>query len=405
MDVDGGHIDTCGANIQLYYSNNTEAQKFKLIPINIIENNTYEIETKIDSNKVIDISGGLTNNYQNAQIWNADNVNQQRFIFDALTYDTYKIVAKHSNKALTADLSNNNVYQLEYSGNDNQKWKIKEIGNGYYEIISMANGLVLELEGSSAQNGQNIRVYSPNGKEKQKFKFISGYRKFFTKGNYGKSGLYYARDNRESELKYYKIGKGDKVLFATFSIHGFEDSYNHDGAELTYIAEEFKKYLVNNIEESIVNNWTIYIFPCLNPDGQNYGYTNDGPGRTTLYSLAPEHKGIDMNRNWSVGFTNEKSDRYYNGEEPFQAYEARSLREFIISRQGSKNILIDTHGWLNETLGDYELGQYYRKNYGLPKHIEAYGQGYLINWARFWLNYLKLKAMIRLYHGIMQKNI
>ena len=29
-------------------------------------------------------------------------------------------------------------------------------------------------------------------------------------------------------------------MFLTFSIHGFEDSYNNDGAELTYIAEKFK---------------------------------------------------------------------------------------------------------------------------------------------------------------------
>lgn len=382
MDVEGGHIDDCGANIQLYYSNDTDAQKFKLIPVNIIDNDTYEIETKINSNKVIDVSGGKKDNYQNVQIWNADNVNQQRFIFEAITNDIYKIVAKHSNKALTVDPNNGNVYQQDYNGNDTQKWKIKEVGYGYYNMVSVFNDLALDIDSGISQNGQNVRIYSQNGTDAQKFKFVEGFRKFYEEGSYGKSGLYYTGDNRASELKYYKIGKGDKVLFATFSIHGFEDSYNHDGAELTYIAEEFKKYLVNNIEESIVNNWTIYIFPCLNPDGQTYGYTNDGPGRTTLYSLASKHKGIDMNRNWSVGFTKDKSDRYYNGEEPFQAYEARCLREFILSHQGSKNILIDTHGWLNETLGDYDLGGYYRNSFGLPKHIGSYGQGYLINWVR-----------------------
>ena len=44
--------------------------------------------------------------------------------------------------------------------------------------------------------------------------------------------------------------------------------------------------------------------------------------------------------------------------------------------------MVDTHGWLNETIGDNELGAYYRNQFGLPSHINSYGSGYLINWAR-----------------------
>ena len=41
-----------------------------------------------------------------------------------------------------------------------------------------------------------------------------------------------------------------KKLFANFSIHGFEDSYNRDGQELTYIANEFYNYLKENITKT-----------------------------------------------------------------------------------------------------------------------------------------------------------
>lgn len=382
LDVANGCINNNGSNIGLYFNNGTNAQKFKLQPINIIENNTYEIETKIDSNKVIDISAGASNDGANTQIWNADNVNQQRFKFEAINSDTYKILAKHSNKALTVDTKNNNVYQSTYTGETNQQWQIKTAGQGYYNLVSKANGLALDVKNGTPNNGQNVWTYKSNGSNAQKFRFVTGFRKFYEEGTYGRSGLAIKGDWRGSNLKYYKIGKGPKSLFLTFSIHGFEDSYNNDGAELTYIAEEFKNYLYNNADESIINNWKIYIFPDLNPDGQKYGWTNNGPGRTTLYSAAPGNKGIDMNRNWSVGYNSEKSDRNYNGTEPFQSYEARALRDFLLNHQGDKNILVDTHGWLNETIGDYRLGGYYRNQFGLPTHIGTYGRGYLVNWAR-----------------------
>ena len=381
LDVSNGKIYNNGANVQLCYQNGTDAQKFKLEPINIIENNTYEIEAKIDSNKVLDVSAASIEDGANIQLWTADNVDQQRFIFEAINSDTYKILAKHSNKALTVD-ANKNVYQSTYTGEKNQQWQIKAIGEGYYNLISKENGLFLDVCNGQANNGQNVWTWQENGNNAQKFRFIAGIRKYYEEGTYGKSGLAIKGNWGNSNLKYYKIGKGSKSLFLTFAIHGFEDSYNNDGAELTYIAEEFKNYLLNNADDSIINNWKIYIFPDLNPDGQKYGWTNNGPGRTTLYSAAPENKGIDMNRNWSVGYKQEKGDRNYNGTEPFQSYETRALRDFLLSHQGEKNILVDTHGWLNETIGDYRLGGYYRKEFGLPTHIYTYGEGYLVNWAR-----------------------
>ena len=47
-----------------------------------------------------------------------------------------------------------------------------------------------------------------------------------------------------------------------------------------------------------------------------------------------------------------------------------------------RTIVIDLHGWLNETIGDSGLGSHYRAQYGMGTHISSYGGGYLINWAR-----------------------
>ena len=381
LDIAGGTTRSNGTNVQLYYSNNSDAQQFKLEHVNIVEKGTYEIETKLNSNMVVDVSGGSYDNGANVQLWTADNVNQQKFILEPQTDDVYIVRAKHSNKVLTVNTNTNNVYQLDYNGADNQKWIIREVGEGYYKLISKYNSLVLDVNIGYPINGQNIQVYSDNGTDSQKFRFVTGYRKFFEQGTYGTSGK---RQSGQGgyDLQYYKIGKGSKHLFTTFSIHGFEDYYWKDGSELTYMANQFKDYLNNNLSENLVNEWTIYIFPNLNPDGQYDGWTNNGPGRTTVYSNAPSHKGIDMNRGCSVGFQRLTSDRNYTGTAAFQAPEAAQLRDFILNHQGSSNVLIDVHGWLNETIGDSEVGSYYRSEFGISKHIKSYGNGYLVNWAR-----------------------
>ena len=89
-----------------------------------------------------------------------------------------------------------------------------------------------------------------------------------------------------------------------------------------------------------------------------------------------------MNRCFPVGYKSTKNKRNYNGEQPLQAFEAGALRDFILYYSGNENIVIDVHGWLNETIGDNWIGSFYRNEFGIKKHIYSYGNGYLINWAR-----------------------
>ena len=176
----------------------------------------------------------------------------------------------------------------------------------------------------------------------------------FEQGIYGQSGLKVKGDSRGQDLRYYKFGNGKNVFYATFALHGFEDLWNNDGKELTYIAERFKDYLIRIGKSNIFKDWTLYLFPQVNPDGTNHGWTNNGPGRTTLYSTAPGNRGIDLNRNFRAEGTEHTKftgDRNYNGERGFEAYEAKFLAEFIKATQSKngKNVLVDTHrmAWRN----------------------------------------------------------
>ena len=210
----------------------------------------------------------------------------------------------------------------------------------------------------------------------------------YSTGTYGKTGLAVKGDSRGKDLTYYKYGSGPNVFYATFAVHGYEDLWAKDGQELVTIANNFYQQLINSNDFDLAEKWTIYIFPGVNLDGLYYGTTNNGPGRTTLFSAAPSNKGIDLNRCWQVGstYTRYTDNRNYNGTTGFQAYESQYLRDFLLAHKSTngQTILVDLHGWTQQVIGDSGICSYYSKQF--PENdkssVGRYGTGYLINWAR-----------------------
>ena len=203
---------------------------------------------------------------------------------------------------------------------------------------------------------------------------------------YGYSGAYLRGVSGGSELICYKYGDGPNVLFATFCVHGYEDSWARDGEALVNIANKFYDRLIADQDYALSEKWTIYIFPEVNPDGRRLGTTNNGPGRTTIYSEVG--KGIDINRSWQTGSTYEtfSSNRNYNGTAGFQAYEARYLRDFMLTHKTNigQNVVVDLHGWQDQLIGDESVCKYYKEQYTSCRTTGygRYGSQYLISWAR-----------------------
>lgn len=394
LDVPFG-VATNGAELQVYEANGSNAQKFKfeeaevIVGTQSISDGIYKIAMAKNPNQVLDISAGSRDSGANVQIWSYANVLQQKFKIEYAGNGYYTIKNIKSGKYLDvcggSGYDGANVWQYDYNGTDAQKWIINPNSDGTYNIISALNDAFLDAEFGLDTNGTNIQVYKKNNTIAQKFKLEKVTAIELTSGTYGSSGLKVKGDSNGQNLRYYKIGNGSNVYFATFAVHGFEDGWDKDGQVLTRIAEDFQNKLIEMQDNDLASKWTIYIFPSVNPDGEYHGWTNNGPGRTSIFSLAPNNKGIDINRCWSAGYTSQtKKDRNYNGTEPFQSYEARALRDFLLNKksQNGQTVLVDLHGWLNETIGDEEIGKFYRSKYGMSKHIYTYGQGYLVNWAR-----------------------
>ena len=384
-----------GNQINISEKNNNKNQKFILKKTTVengsqtVSNGNYQILTGLDENRVLDIEGAASYSGANLEIWTNNKQNNQKFRVEYKENGHYKIYAINSGKPIGVEDPGEgetvNVRQYDENNSVKQEWILKPAGNDFYYIISACNGLYLNVANESKADGTNVELYTKRENNAQKFKFKKPFVLEVISGTYGSSGLKVKGDWSGQNLRYYKIGTGANIYFATFAVHGFEDGWNNDGQVLTKIAEDFKNKLIEMQDENLSNKWTIYIFPSVNPDGEYHGWSHNGPGRTSLYSAAPNNKGIDINRCWSTGYVSQtKLDRNYNGTEPFQSYEARALRDFLLNKRSSngQNILVDLHGWLNETIGDEEIGGFYRSKYGMSKHIYTYGQGYLVNWAR-----------------------
>ena len=280
-------------------------------------------------------------------------------------------------EAIQIKLENTQDYSIEY------RVHVQDIG--WQDWVK--DGEISGTEGQSKRlEAIQIRIISKendsDSQEEPKFER--------QEGTYGKTGLNVAYKGG-SELKYLKYGTGKNVFFATFAIHGYEDKWDKDGYELIEIANNFYNKLLEDKDYDLAKKWTIYIFPGVNQDGLQEGSTNNGPGRTTLYSQAPQNKGIDLNRCWQIGSTYEKftSDRNYNGDIGFQAYEAQALRDFMLKNKSKdgQTILVDLHGWTQQLIGDENICSYYEQQFpeNNKRSVGRYGSGYMISWGRTYL--------------------
>lgn len=198
--------------------------------------------------------------------------------------------------------------------------------------------------------------------------------KVLTEGSYGQSG-------KGRSLDYYKIGSGNKVLIAVFGVHGFEDAWKNDGAELKKFAfdaiSKVEGMYNNNEKLDYLSKWTVYIIPSANPDGLIDGWTNYGPGRATITTK------IDINRSFPVGFKKIlNNNRNYTGSSPLIAPEARALYNFINDkmRNAEKKVLLDVHGWENKTIGSAEIGKYFGQQFNFPNRT-SYPGGFIISYG------------------------
>lgn len=116
----------------------------------------------------------------------------------------------------------------------------------------------------------------------------------------------YGQSGAGRELMAYRFGTGENVMVAGFAIHGYEDNFARDGQALVHTAELLMDLLDENMDMVNSYGWSIYVLPCMNPDGLTDGYTQNGPGRCTTTYLDSSGslitgKGVNLNRCFPTG--------------------------------------------------------------------------------------------------------
>lgn len=90
---------------------------------------------------------------------------------------TYKIVNRNSGLALdvksAATTNNTPVEQWSYSGGNNQRWTVTNVGGNEYSIIGVGSSKALDVSGANTANGTKVNVYTYGGGNNQKWSFTA----------------------------------------------------------------------------------------------------------------------------------------------------------------------------------------------------------------------------------------
>ncbi len=135
---------------------------------------TYVVETALQSGKVMDVSGGSSANGANVQLYQSNGTNAQRWrvTHDSKGYVTLTNVGSGKvldvNGASTADGAN--VQQYASNGTWAQKWIAVKNADGSYTFYSgLHDRKVLDVYGGMTSNGANVQLYAGNGTKAQRW--------------------------------------------------------------------------------------------------------------------------------------------------------------------------------------------------------------------------------------------
>lgn len=142
---------------------------------NVLADGTYNIQSLVNPNYVLDIYGGYTTNGANVQLYRSNDTEAQLFkvTHDSQGYVTFTNVK--SGKVLdvygSTKKNNQNIWQFSSNGSRAQKWIVKPDGNGYVIISALDSNYVLDLSTGKAVNSSNIQLYTYCGSNAQRWKF------------------------------------------------------------------------------------------------------------------------------------------------------------------------------------------------------------------------------------------
>ena len=168
LDLSGGNTAN-GAAIRLYMPNGTASQLFVVSSsdVNITAGVSMMITSVANKKLVTDVTSASTANGARVQLYSSNNTNAQKYRFESIGNGTYKIVNINSGKVLDVSSGStaNGAALQQYASNNTvaQQWTVRNYGSGKIALVSVNANKAVDIPGGNAVQQAQLQLYSPNG--------------------------------------------------------------------------------------------------------------------------------------------------------------------------------------------------------------------------------------------------
>lgn len=168
LDLSGGNTAN-GAAIRLYTPNGTASQLFVVSSsdVNIATGVSMIITSVANKKLVTDVTSASTANGARVQLYSSNNTNAQKYRFESIGNGTYKVVNINSGKMLdvAGGSTANGATLQQYTSNNTvaQQWTVRNYGSGKIALVSVNANKAVDIPGGNAVRQAQLQLYSPNG--------------------------------------------------------------------------------------------------------------------------------------------------------------------------------------------------------------------------------------------------
>ena len=168
LDLSGGNTAN-GAAIRLYTPNGTASQLFVVSSsdVNIATRVSMIITSVANKKLVTDVTGASMANGARVQLYSSNNTNAQKYRFESIGNGTYKIINANSGKVLdvAGGSTANGAALQQYTSNNTvaQQWTVRNYGSGKIALVSVNANKAVDIPGGNAVQQAQLQLYSPNG--------------------------------------------------------------------------------------------------------------------------------------------------------------------------------------------------------------------------------------------------
>lgn len=171
IDVPGGAVFD-GNRLQLYSSNHTAAQRWMFSSsCKLLNPGLYQIVSRLDEGRVIDVSGASTKSDASTQVWMANGTLAQKWV--AKVGADGLVSLKNANSGLFLSDSEGILFYKEECDDNSSLWFPSVSVCGGLTLRNMMTNRCLDLSCGNTQLGTTVQTYAANATASQAWRFIA----------------------------------------------------------------------------------------------------------------------------------------------------------------------------------------------------------------------------------------